>query len=608
MTNLPLDIFAKRIDHLNSVLQQNKWDAFYVPHGDVHQNEYLPETAKHRDWLTGFDGSAGSALVLANDKTILYADGRYFIQADEQVPLSHVQVAKMGQPGHPTLMESLSDLPKGATLALDPKTVTARQFEAFESLHLTIVCVDHNPIEILRKDEHEGADVVIAPWRVVDASFHGRSTADKLVWLRKELVAQGAGAAVLSDLADIAWLTNTRGRDIPYNPVFTSFMWIDAEHAVLFATPPEDDQTVKALLELQKQSITLKPYKDFKRFLDETTHGVAVRVNKAKHSQAVYQWLDQAGAVINEGSDLVYNEKFKKTPEELAGMRAANLRSSVAVIRTLAWLDAQAASGAKVSEVNLAHKIEQCYEQEGCLDLSFNTIAGIGVNTAKIHYGTPSDEGIAKKGDWILLDSGAQYSFGTTDITRTTTFGKYAPTEEHRHAYTHVLKAVIACSGAVFPKGASGAQLDGICRGPLWQAGYDYGHGTGHGVGSFLNVHEGPNGISKGYANVIEPNTVNSIEPGYYAEGWGGIRLENLAEVVEANIPLAKGTPQRTWYRFEPLNLIPFAKHLIDLELLSPSERAWLDNYYAQIIERISPRLKEKDTSALAWLKEMCAL
>ena len=337
------------------------------------------------------------------------------------------------------------------------------------------------------------------------------------------------------------------------------------------------------------------------------------------HSQAIRNVLSHEGIRLKEGHNLLQHEKSIKTPEELAGMKEANLRSSVAVIRTLAWLDVQATAGKSVSELDLAHQIEGFYKEEGAVDLSFNTIAGIGANTAIIHYGTPSADVHASKGDWILLDSGAQYPFGTTDITRTTTFAEFVPSIEpesdnqsdskphHKKAYTYVLKSHIAGASAVFPKGTSGSQIDGICRHPLWQAGYDYGHGTGHGVGCFLNVHEGPNGISKTYTEAMKLHTVNSIEPGYYVPQWGGIRLENLAIVVEAeNIILQAGTPQRTWYGFVLLNWIPFAQHLIHDALLSPDERLWLQWYHRTTLEKISPRLVTKDPVALAWLHRAC--
>jgi Xaa-Pro aminopeptidase len=404
-------------------------------------------------------------------------------------------------------------------------------------------------------------------------------------------------------LDDIAWLINTRGRDIPYNPVFLSFLWVDDTQAVLFSSPPADVETQAVLNQLKTEGLTLQPYEAVWSYLPELAQNKTVYWIPNANSAEIEQTLNASlQCFLQTGGNFIQAEKAIKTPEEQAGMREANIRSSVAVIRTLAWLDSQSQAGKAVSEKELAQKIEACYVEEGAIDLSFNTIAGIGANTAIIHYSTPSEN--ASAGDWILLDSGAQYPFGTTDITRTTTFGQHCPTPEHMRAYTHVLKSHIAGASAVFPKGTSGAQIDGIVRQPMWQAGYDFGHGTGHGVGCFLNVHEGPFGIAKGYAAPLPQGMVVSIEPGYYVQDWGGIRLENLALATEAQgLAIQQGTPQCHWLSFEILNLIPFARHLVDVEALSSSEKTWLQGYEARIREIIVPRLLGKDSATATWLE-----
>jgi Xaa-Pro aminopeptidase len=601
---MPDSPYVQRIEALQAVLKQYQWDAFLLPHNDVHLNEYLPEHVKLRDFLIGFTGSAGDALVF-QDSVCLFADGRYYEQADAEVPLSHVTVSKLGLEGNPSLKELLMILPQGGVVAYDAQTVTVSALaglqKATASLALRFVAVDENPISSLFPPTLS-TDPLPA-WQAVDASVHGRSTSDKLAWLRNALKDASCDGIIVSKLDDIAWFTNTRGRDIPYNPVFHAFLWIDASQALLFADAPDaSPSTQNALKHLEENGITLKPYASTWQDLLVLAHNKTVYWTPSAHSQAVFNVLSQDVIRLKDGQNLLQHEKSVKTPEELAGMREANLRSSVAVIRTLAWLDAQADAGNPVSELDLAHTIEGFYKAEGAVDLSFNTIAGIASNSAVIHYGTPSADVQASPGDWILLDSGAQYPFGTTDITRTTTFAQHVPSQAHKDAYTHVLKSHIAGASAIFPKGTSGAQIDGICRQPLWQAGYDYGHGTGHGVGCFLNVHEGPNGISKAYTEAMKLHTVNSIEPGYYVPNWGGIRLENLAVVAEANASLQAGTPQGVWYSFELLNWIPFATHLIEESLLSSSEKRWLAWYHATSLEKIYPRLTGKDESALAWL------
>ncbi len=608
---MPDSPHIQRIEALQAVLKAKQWDAFLLPHNDVHLNEYLPEHAKLRDFLIGFTGSAGDALVL-QDSVCLFADGRYYEQADAEVPLSHVKVSKLGIEGSPSLKELLMILPQGGVVAYDAQTVTVSTLaglqKATASLALRFVAVDKNPITALfplleERGKSPNENGISPAWQAVDASVHGRSTSDKLVWLRKALEEASCDGIIVSKLDDIAWFTNTRGRDIPYNPVFHAFLWVDATQAQLFADAPDaSPSTQNALKVLEENGITLKPYASIWQDLPKLATHKTVYWTASAHSQAILNVLSKDDIRLKDGHNLLQHEKSVKTPEELAGMREANLRSSVAVIRTLAWLDAQADAGNSVSELDLAHTIEGFYKAEGAVDLSFNTIAGIASNSAVIHYGTPSKDVHASAGDWILLDSGAQYPFGTTDITRTTTFAQHVPSQAHKDAYTHVLKSHIAGASAVFPKGTSGAQIDGICRQPLWQAGYDYGHGTGHGVGCFLNVHEGPNGISKAYTEVIKLHTVNSIEPGYYVPNWGGIRLENLAVVAEASVSLQAGTPQGVWYGFELLNWIPFATHLIEESLLSSAEKCWLSEYHTAILEKISPRLAGRDESALAWL------
>jgi Xaa-Pro aminopeptidase len=613
----PIPLNTSRIAAIKQVqrfLHQQGLNAFWLPHNDVHQNEYLPDVAKLRDALLGFTGSAGDALILL-DTVWLFVDGRYYVQAEQEVPLSHVKVSKLGLEGQPTLLETLAMLPPGSRVGFDPRTVSSHHYNE-ASRHLSNkgiqwVPLERNPVtsvlqafpELTSHPTH--ANQHVRPWQPVDARVHGYSTPDKLTWLRQSLTHAGCQGIVLSAADEIAWLLNTRGGDIPYNPVFLSFLWVDETQAILFASPPEDSSTTEILHTLKAEGVTLQPYESVWDVLTSLAQQKTVYWVAAAHSTKMEMILREASATCIPGPNVIQQKKAIKTPEEQAGMREANLRSSCAVIRTLAWLDAQAQGEHPVSEVDIADFVQQAYRDEGAIDLSFNTIAGFGDHAAIIHYGTPSATRTAQRGDWVLLDSGAQYPFGTTDITRTTTFGNFVPEEEHRRAYTYVLKSHIAGASAVFPKGSSGAQLDGVVRAPLWQAGYDFSHGTGHGVGCFLNVHEGPYGISKGYNVALPVSTVVSIEPGYYVPGWGGIRLENLALIQPApDLELAAGTPQREWYRFELLNLIPFAKHLVDTALLNKQEQAWLCEYERAIMQTVLPQLQTRDAEAAAWLKQ----
>lgn len=604
--------YVERIETVQALLKQKGWDAFLLLHQDVHLNEYLLEEAKYRDFFIGFTGSAGDVLVL-QDQVWLYADGRYHVQAEQEVPRSHVCVSKLGQEGAPTLKDHLAALPTEACIAYDPKGISVAYLERLQQglyyKSFQWIAVEAHPIAALPVFQASlPAWSLPKAWRAVEAEVHGRSSLEKLSSLRHALREANTTGLLISKLDDIAWLTNTRGQDIPYNPVFKAFMWVDMTQACLFATPTAtDDLTKNALKQLEIQGIALHPYEGFWDMLPPLAKGHTLYWTPSAHSQAILNHLTNSSISFKAGLNLIQAEKAIKTPEERKGMREANLRSSVAVVRTLAWLDAQAQAGLPVSERDIAQCIEAFYRAEGSVDLSFNTIAGIASNTAIIHYSTPSETVFAQAGDWILLDSGAQYPFGTTDITRCTTFAGVVPSAEHQKAYTHVLKSHIAGASSVFPKGSSGAQIDGICRHPLWQAGYDYVHGTGHGVGCFLNVHEGPNGISKAYTEPLPLHSINSIEPGYYVPDWGGIRLENLALVIEApSLSLQAGTPQPTWYAFELLNWIPFASHLIDPQWLSPQEKQWLVDYHQAILKRLTPRLLEKDPAALAWLEQSC--
>jgi Xaa-Pro aminopeptidase len=605
--------YIQRIEALQAVLKQNQWQAFLLPHNDVHLNEYLAEHAKLRDFLIGFTGSAGDSLVL-QDTVWLFADGRYYEQAEAEVPQTHVKVSKLGLEGQPTLKECLATLAQGAVVAYDPKTVSASLLAGLEEttgpLALRFLALEENPVQSLFSSSTSkgGMPAGCSPsWQTVETHVHGRPTREKLNWLQRALADASCDGIFVSKLDDIAWFTNTRGRDIPYNPVFHAFLWVDSTQALLFADAPDaSPSTQQAIYHLKENGLTLRPYASIWEELPKLAYHKTVYWTPAAHSQAVANALSQDGTRLKIGPNLLQRKKSVKTAEELAGMREANVRSSVAVIRTLAWLDAQAKAGQFVSERELADTIDAFYKAEGAVELSFNTIAGIGRHSAVIHYGTPSSVVKASRGDWILLDSGAQYPFGTTDITRTTTFDQTVLSPVHKHAYTHVLKSHIAGASAVFPKGTTGAQLDGVCRYPLWQAGYDYAHGTGHGVGCFLNVHEGPNGISKVYTEPMTLHTVNSIEPGYYVPDWGGIRLENLAIVVPSNQALQAGTPQGVWYGFELLNWIPFATHLIEEALLTSAEKSWLAWYHITSFEKMSPRLQGKDEVALEWLYQTC--
>jgi Xaa-Pro aminopeptidase len=337
----------------------------------------------------------------------------------------------------------------------------------------------------------------------------------------------------------------------------------------------------------------------------QTNQKVLVAI--AQTTYGTYLQLQEVNAKIQEAEHPVENFKSHKNNVEIAQMQQANLKASWAKTMTLKWIEEQIDAGNSISERDVANKIEGLYkQQEGFYDLSFPTIAGAGANGSIVHYGNPSHEFKLIKGDLLLLDSGAQFYGGTTDDTRAISIG--SPTDEQRDRYTEVLKSHINCAMQKFPKGTTGSQIDGIARSSLWQSGLDYGHGTGHGVGVFLNVHEGPNGISKRVNQTIDVGTINSIEPGYYQPKWGGIRLENLYFVKEIpkepqEVTASQDSNSTPWYEFESLTYIPFDKKLIDRAKLNPAQVEWLEGYYAKVIEKLSPMLNNEET---IWIKQAC--
>ncbi len=411
----------------------------------------------------------------------------------------------------------------------------------------------------------------------------------------------------ITKLDQIAWLYNLRGRDVECNPVFISYAIVTKQDAYLFTNTSRIDAEVRQALAGQVEILDYELYlPTLRSLLDQQNMQHKVLIAIAQTTYGTYLQLKEAKAKIIDGENPVETFKAHKNAIEIAQMQQANLKASWAKTLTLKWIEEQIDANYSVSERDVAHKIEGLYkQQEGFYDLSFPTIAGTGANGSIVHYSNPNTECKLLKGDLLLLDSGCQFYGGTTDDTRSISIG--TPTNEQRDRYTDVLKSHINCAMQRFPKGTTGSQLDGIARSSLWQNGLDYGHGTGHGVGVFLNVHEGPNGISKRVNQSLDLGTINSIEPGYYQPKWGGIRLENLYFVK--SIKQQENTTQQSnptdWYEFESLTYIPFDKKLIDRTKLNVQQITWLENYYATVIEKLSPMLNESET---LWLKQACAV
>ncbi|MGY2778891.1 Xaa-Pro aminopeptidase [Thermostichus sp. MS-CIW-23] len=598
LQTLPRLDVAARLQQLRQLLREQDLDGFWVPSADEHLNEYLPEHRKRRQWITGFTGSVGDALI-TRDRAWLWVDPRYHEQAEREVDPNLLTVIKGGLPNQPSLMEIVEELGSGFRLGVDPFTVavaTYRQLQAHaQAGGVLLIPVMENLVDKLAQ-----GSAPVAPFdRPIDSvptHLSGATPAEKLAQVRQEMRRKRVGLLPLTKLDQVAWLFNLRGSDIPYNPVFWAYALVSLDRAALFTdlerlSPPSRQFLAEAGVELW-------PYETYSQQLPQWAKSYApVGLDPKQTTQGTQELLQDASC--RELEHPVEALKAVKNPTELEQMRLANRKASRAKIRTLAWIDRQIQQGIPISEADVAAIMEAHYREEGeWVGLSFNTIAGAGANSSIIHYGTPDPQKLLQPGELFLLDSGSHYLGGTTDDTRTVWISPQPADPLCKRRYTEVLKAHIQCARQIFPPDTYGVSLDGIARSTLWQAGLDYGHGTGHGVGAFLNVHEGPNGIHRRASTPLKVGMINSIEPGYYQPGWGGIRLENLYEVIA--IPEPEG-----WMGFRSLTWIPFDGRLIDWELLNEAQRAWLDEYHQQVYAMHHATLPEQDA---AWLRRACGL
>lgn len=588
-----------RLEALRRAMTALKLDAYLIPSVDEHINEYLPENKQRRAWLSGFTGSAGDCLVGLNEAWV-FADSRYHEQADYEVALSLINVSKLGLEGQPGLTEKIRDLAKDKSsfrLGFDPFTLSVQQYQAFKHAFdqsgIELVPVGQNLIDPLWSDAPAAVKSEVYP---VPESVSGKSWQQKLTDVRERMQAHKADILTVTKLDQIAWLFNLRGQDIPYNPVFMAYAIISADHAALFV----DASRFKAgLADSFAGQVELQPYENYAGVLKQLAHDKTVLLDPKHTTTGTLNLIHEAGGRVKEADHPVELMKSVKNETEIRMMQEANLKASRGKIRAWYWLEQQIAAGVTVTEVTFKDAIERFYaEEEGFMGLSFNTISGAGANSSIVHYGTPDPDKTLEKGELFLIDSGCQYWGGTTDDTRTMLVGETA-TDLQKLRFTEVLKAHINCAMQRFPKGTEGARLDGVTRFTLWENGLDYGHGTGHGVGAFLNVHEGPNGIHKLASKPLEANSINSIEPGFYEPGWGGIRLENLYRVVT----IEKDKQGTQWMGFESLTYVPFDPKLTDFSRLDERQRQWLNAYNAAIVAKIAPTLPADEA---AWLKEVC--
>ncbi|PLX32819.1 MAG: X-Pro aminopeptidase, partial [Hyphomicrobiales bacterium] len=541
-----------RITSLRRELASRELDGFIVPRSDEHMNEYVPPGAERLNWISGFSGSAGLAIIL-KDRAALFVDGRYTLQAAQQTDTEAFSI-------HHLIEEPASDwieanLAKGARLGFDPMlhSISARERldKACAKAGAELVACPDNPLDRVWSDRPEPP---LGRISIHGPEHAGRAAADKLAELAQSLKEAGAVATILTLTDSIAWAFNIRGHDLPHTPVVLAFAIIHADaRPALYVRPEKLSPDVKTYLgELAE---IYEPGQLQAHLGKLGADGCTVRLDPARCPYGIAQSLTEAGAKIQHGEDPCIAPKAQKNETEIEGARAAHLIDGAALTRFLAWLD-RTAPGGGVTEISAAEHLEACRRDTGKLrDISFDTISGAGPNGAIVHYRVNriSDRALGD-GELYLVDSGGQYEFGTTDVTRTVAIGA-PPPEAVRH-FTLVLKGHIALARARFPKGTTGLQLDCLARNALWQAGLDFDHGTGHGVGSFLSVHEGPQSISKAGKAALVPGMILSNEPGFYREGAYGIRIENLMLVHE---PGAIEGGERPMLGFETLTLAPIA-------------------------------------------------
>jgi Xaa-Pro aminopeptidase len=579
---------APRLVALRGAMTKAGVDGFLIPRADAHRGESVPASEARLAYITGFTGSAGLALV-GPKKAALFVDSRYTLQAPTQTDTRKVTVVQTERGGMNETARAI--VPKGGTIAYDPWLHTPgeiREMTTALSGHATLV-PRGNLVDAIWTDR-PGAPV--SPIEFLGHNRSGKNAADKIADIQAALAADQADAAVLTLPESICWLFNMRGRDVPNTPFVLGFAIVPKKgQPTLYLDPAKITNELKAALEGTAKIASSKTLTAALARLGKA--GKAVLIDPATAPEAIATTLKEAGAKLIEKRDPVLLPKSKKNDAELSGMREAHKLDGVALAKFLAWFDDHAPKG-ELTEIGIVTALEAFRrEEETCVDASFDTISGAGPNGAIVHYRVTekTDRGLAA-GEIMLVDSGAQYLSGTTDITRTLSSGK--PTDEQRDRFTRVLKGMIAISMARFPKGTNGAQIDILARQFLWQDGVTYNHGTGHGVGAYLGVHEGPIGISSRYSTPFEPGNVISNEPGYYKAGEYGIRIENLIVVKESE-------GFAGYLEFETLTLAPIDRRLIRKSMLSEAERDWLDAYHRRVWKEIGPLVKGKTKD---WLKD----
>ena len=593
---------AGRLNAMYQRMKEAQVDLYLVPSSDAHLNEYVPEYSRWRAAVTGFTGSAGDAIISPHGNHI-FVDSRYHLQADEEVDLNSFRVHRLGLSGEFTLSQWLTEMEKergGIQVGFDPAVISMQAHKFYSSaLHSegsAMVPIAGNLVDdVWDEQPNPPSNGIYA----LHESVTGSGVAEKLSNVRKEMADAGVDKLVITKLDEIAWVTNLRGADIQFNPVFEAYMVIEMERSTCFTRV----KLPAGLIDELSPLVDFQPYESYSEFM---------RLVGSDSSGVV--WLDPSGTTmatrilisndqkVHERPNPVVMLKAIKNNSEVLASREAHRHAAAAKIRSFKGLEEKIACGQVVSELDYSQSLHEEYAKEdGFYDLSFTTIAASGPNGAIVHYSDADPEVLLEEGELFLVDSGVQMLGGTTDDTRTVIVGN--PTDRQKQVYTKVLRGHINLAMQKFPEGTGGIALDALARTHLWNVGLDYGHGTGHGVGAFLNVHEGPQRIApRGGDEPMKVGMIVSNEPGYYESGWGGVRLENLY-VVMTDDDLPDHPDGKRWFRMDPLTLIPFDTALIDWSDMAEAEKDWLGEYHQEVWDKISPLLGDEESQ---WLWGKC--
>ncbi len=590
-------MIKERIQHLRALMAENQMDAYIIPTSDFHESEYVGDYFKARKYMSGFTGSAGT-LVVTLTEAGLWTDGRYFIQAARQLSDTGITLYKMGEEGVPSIEEFLLDkLQQNGILGFDGRIINAKfGLKLKEKLQVKNIAIkyDKDLVDSLWTDRPALSK---EPAFLLEEKYSGRSTADKLQDVRNEMKKSGATVHIITTLDDIAWLFNIRGNDITYNPVVLSYAVITPEHAYLFLD--QDKLSVDIREKLSSDQVELKNYADIYTFVTSLSSQMSVLLDSKKVNYAIYKNLNPEINIIDAANPTVLF-KAMKNPVEIENLRKAHIKDGVAFTKFMYWLKTQIGK-IEITEISASDYLEDCRrEQDGFIELSFDTICAYKANAAMMHYSANQDSNAVLKPEGLLLvDSGGQYYEGTTDITRTMVLGEIS--DELKKHFTAVLRSMLNLADAKFLHGCIGMNLDILARGPIWDMNLDYKCGTGHGVGYLLNVHEAPNGFrwkkvpERDDGCVLEEGMVTTDEPGVYIEGSHGIRTEN--ELV-----CHKGEKNEygQFMYFEHITFAPIDLDAVDVSLMSPAEIKRLNDYHREVYEKISPYLTQEEKD---WLK-----